>query len=137
MASKNFKNPFFNFTAYEAVIRSLSAESGETAAKKEKFFQKWLEDCHEYVKCVDMTETQIRLAYARIDDTWELQDRIQRIDAGRRAAHEAAIAAASALNRMAAAYGCDPLFTGRLEDRLQVADFCLDVSVDLFEKRRI
>ncbi len=48
---------------------------------------------------------------------------------------EAAIVNVRLVNRLAQLYGVAPLFTGDDKERLQVADFCLDVVVQIFQNR--
>ena len=60
---------------------------------------------------------------------------VTRYDTQRRRAHEAAIASANMLNRISNMYGCQTIYKGS-SDRLEVADFCLEVTVALFQNRR-
>ena len=58
-----------------------------------------------------------------------------RYDRNRHNQHEDAIANVRMVNRLAALYDVQPLFTGDDQERLQVADFCLDVVVQVFQNR--
>lgn len=91
--------------------------------------------CTQYVSDVDVGEAQIKRFYATLEGD-ELRDRVMAVDKRRRAHHEEAIINCKMINRLASSYGIDNIFTGNAEDRLQVADFCLDVTVSIFESRR-
>jgi hypothetical protein len=92
-----------------------------------------LTECRNYVNVVDTTEQQIMLAQVRFEGE-EYRNAITRYDIQRRRAHESAIASANMLNRIAGLYGCQTIYKGG-EDRLEVADFCLEVTVKLFQNR--
>lgn len=94
-----------------------------------------VKSCTQYVQDVDIGEAQIRRFYATLEGE-ELRERVTAIDKRRRAHHEEAIINCRMINRLAACYGIGSVFTGDTEDRLQVADFCLDVTVEVFEKRQ-
>ena len=130
---------YFNYNSYEALIETVGKESKadtKMGEMKAKFVNDCFEGLNEYVKAVDMGETQIKLAYARLDGE-ELRDTVERIDRTRRFAHEAAISKTSGLNRMCAMSGIDPIFNGNTEDRYQVADFAMEVVQTLFANRTI
>lgn len=91
--------------------------------------------CANYVSDVDIGETQIRRFYATLEGD-ELREKVMAVDHRRRSHHEEAIINCKMINRLAAANGIEDVFTGNVEDRLQVADFCLDVVVDIFQKRQ-
>lgn len=94
-----------------------------------------VKSCTQYVQDVDVGEAQIKRFYATLDGE-ELRERVMAVDKRRRAHHEDAIVNCRMINRLAACYGITSVFTGDTEDRLQVADFCLDVTVEIFEKRQ-
>ena len=58
-----------------------------------------------------------------------------RYDRTRHDAHETAIANVRLVNRLAELYGVGPLFTGNDQNRIEVADFALDVVVQIFQNR--
>ncbi len=49
--------------------------------------------------------------------------------------HEEAIINVRLVNRLAQIDGVSPLFNGDDQERLQVADFCLDVMIQIFQNR--
>ena len=89
-----------------------------------------------YVKTVDDGETFIRFAYATMEGN-ALRVAVENADRTRRNAHESAIAMVSILNRMAAKRGVPMVFNGDINDRLQVADFCLEIIVKVFQARKL
>ena len=88
----------------------------------------------EYVMKVDMGEQQIRLASVKFEGD-EYREMLTRYDRTRHDAHETAIANVRLVNRLAELYGVGPLFTGNDQNRLEVADFALDVVVQIFQNR--
>ena len=59
----------------------------------------------------------------------------QVIDRARHTAHEAMIANVRILNRLAASYGIDKIFTGDEENRYQIGDFAGELISDIFRNR--
>lgn len=128
---------YFNYESYEALIAVVGKETNEEMGKmKSKFVADCVGSLSEYVKSVDVGETQIKLAYARLDGE-ALRDTVESVDRARRMAHEAAISRTTGLNRMCAMSGLEPIFKGSVDDRYQVADFAMEVVQMLFANRAI
>lgn len=121
---------FFDSSAFQTLSNKATSEPDDL-----EIITDAVSDFTSYVKDVDVGEQQIRLAYATLDGE-ELRERVANIDARRRSRHETAISSARVLNKMAEIYNVSAIFTGDFGDRLQVADFCLDITVELFENRR-
>lgn len=121
---------FFDASAFQMLSDKATAEPDDL-----EIITDAVADFTSYVKDVDVGEQQIRLAYATLNGE-ELRERVSNIDARRRSRHETAISSCRVLNKMAEIYGVSAVFTGDFGDRLQVADFCLDITVELFENRR-
>ena len=129
----------FDFEAYEQLIAKMAAaaKAGDSDAELDlDAFEKAMASFHEYVSAVGMSEAQIRMAQARLDGA-ALRDAVAESDAMRHVHHEAAIANAAMLNRMAAAYGVGPIFLGDTAKRLEVAAFCMEVTDELFRRRKL
>jgi len=88
----------------------------------------------EYVNAVYGMEIQLQTLRFRLEGA-ELREAITTLDRRRRNAHEAAIAACSALNRVAGILGTTPIYDGDVSDRNQVADFCIAVVEEIFKDR--
>lgn len=131
---KNFiaKN-YFDHAEYIKMFDVISKDNGEFAKEDLDAVNDALTECRNYVNTVDTTEQQIMLAQVRFEGD-EYRNAIMRYDTQRRRAHESAIASAHMLNRIARLYGCQTIYKGG-EDRLEVADFCLEVTVKLFQNR--
>lgn len=132
------ENKYFNFEGYQDLIKVLGekAKGGDGIAEQAlTYVKKGIEAVCDYVQTVDIEETQIRIAYAKLEGE-ELRDAVERADRLRRYAHEAAIAYTSSLNTMCLNNGVELLYTGDIEARYQVADFCGEVSKTLFDGRR-
>lgn len=88
----------------------------------------------EYVYTVHMMETSIPII--RINyESQELRDRVEKLDNNRRAHHERAIIGVKRLNRFAEMEGVEKIFTGDVNDRYAIADFCRDTTVEMFDDR--
>lgn len=131
---KNYQNvSYLNYEAYLELIKRI-------AAVHEYYHMEALDmsvsAIRNYVEEVDNGEQAIAMAYFKLEG--ELyRETVSRYDAKRRIAHEAAISSCSMLNRLAKFYSLPNIFTGDTEDRLQVADFCLDVVVTVFKNRKM
>lgn len=121
---------FFDHAAFQTLSNKAASEPDDI-----EIIQDAVDSFTSYVKDVDIGEQQIKFAYATLDGD-ELRQRVTAVDARRRRSHEAAISNAKLLNRLAEIYQVSAVFTGNFSDRLQVADFCLDITVELFENRR-
>ena len=129
---KNLKGSFFNHDAYEYLF-------SQVFAGKDKDDQDALDSAFksfvDYVNGVDHAELASKVAYANLEGD-ELQFRIKDLDEFRHHRHETAVANARLVNRLAAIYSTTKVFTGDENDRLQVADFCLEVATYLFNNRK-
>ena len=136
MEKVNANKSLFDYNQYCKMIQNMAAaaKGGDADAEMDvNDVKKLMDSFFSYVNTVDMTETRIHIAYARMEGA-ELRDAIQLYDTSRLNAHEAAISGARAVNRYARFYGAGKIFTGDDSDRYQVADFCLEVTVKLFQK---
>lgn len=86
----------------------------------------------EYVYAVHMMETALPIIRINYEGQ-ELRDRIEKLDHNRRAHHERAIIGVKRLNRFAEMEGVEKIFAGDVEDRYAIADFCRDVTVEMFD----
>lgn len=87
-----------------------------------------------YVNAVYAMEVQIQTLRFRLEGA-EYRDAVMELDKRRRSAHEAAIASCSVLNRVASIIGSEAMYTGNLDDRYEVADFCIAIVEELFHGR--
>ena len=132
---KNFDTvSYFDHAEYLKMFDIISNDNGEFAKEDLEAVDDALTQCRNYVNVVDTTEQQIMLAGVRFEGE-QFREMVTRYDTQRRHAHEAAIASANMLNRISNMYGCQTIYKGS-EDRLEVADFCLEVTVALFQNRR-
>ena len=89
----------------------------------------------DYVYAVYNMETRIKIAATRYEGG-DYRDFVMNLDRGRRIAHEHAIGQISMLNRICDALKVDRLFDGNISDRYAVADFCIAIVNELFDKRQ-
>ena len=128
----------FNYENYLALTAALgrSAKSGETEAEEDAaFLEEHFRNFFSYVDGVCRSEVGIHMASVGLEGQ-ALQQRVTELDRMRSKHHDAAIASASAVNRIAAFYGVGPIYTGDPAVRRQVAAFCMEVVSILFENRR-
>lgn len=88
----------------------------------------------EYVYAVHMMETALPIIRINYEGQ-ELRDRIEKLDHNRRAHHERAIVGVKRLNRFAEMEGVEKIFSGDINDRYAIADFCMDATVEMFDDR--
>ena len=125
---------FFNHDAYIELAEKIKASGSPDAAEDLEALNDAMTSFREYVMKVDVGEQQIRLASVRFEGD-EYREMLTRYDRTRHDAHETAIANVRLVNRLAELYGVGPLFTGNDQNRLEVADFALDVVVQIFQNR--
>ena len=92
--------------------------------------------CHAYVETVVRGETRL-LLYGQGVEGEHYRELVSQYDQSRHSCHEAAIISAKVLNRLAALYDLDPVYTGDPGQRHQVADFCLQLDQYFFRNRRM
>ena len=93
-----------------------------------------MNNLNNYVSAVYAMEVQIQTLRFSLEGD-EYREAVTNLDRRRRSAHEAAIAACSILNRLAGLEGVEPLYSGNLEDRNEVAEFCIAIVDELFHGR--
>lgn len=129
---------YFCYNNYLALMTELSArvKSGVPGARENmEYVSDHFLNFFQYVKEVCVSELGIHLASGSLEGAAK-QDRITELDRMRSRHHDAAIASALAINRIAAAYDIGPIYTGNPAVRRQVAAFCMETVSVLFENRR-
>ena len=124
-----------NYLALVAVITQRSRAGDPDAEEDAVFLEEHFRNIFAYVDGVCRSEVGIHMASIGLEGQ-ALQQRVTELDRMRSKHHDAAIASASAVNRIAAFYGVGPIYTGDLAVRRQVAAFCMEVVSILFENRR-
>ena len=127
-----------NYENYRALFERAAAEARNGSAEAEEdlgFLHDAAEHFLDYVHEVGISEIGILLASATLSGT-EQRERVTELDHGRTTAHNAAIASAGMINRMAQAYGVGPVYEGDLTQRRQVAQLCIEFTNRVFADRR-
>ena len=127
---------FFDFKAYVKLANRIKSSDSPDAKDDLVTLDDAMTSFREYVNNVDAGEQQIRLAAVRFEGE-EYREMITQYDRRRHDQHEEAIVNCRLVNRLAQLYDITPLFLGNDKDRLQVADYCLSVVVELFNNRRL
>ena len=92
--------------------------------------------CAEYVAGVVDMEIKTTLAAKRYEGN-DYQEAVMIYDADRSRKHNAAIANIKMMNRIAEAAGMSPIYTGDPDNRIQIAEFCIELTTDMFMNRRL
>ena len=132
------RTSYFAYENYLALITAVArmAKGGDSEAQEDvEFLQDHFRNFFAYVDGVCNSEVGIHLAGGSLEGAAK-QNRITELDRMRSKHHDAAIASASAVNRIAEYYGVGPIYNGELAVRRQVAAFCMEVVSVLFENRR-
>ena len=126
---------YFNSKAFEDLFSVISnkGDQDDLAA-----LQSAMESFIDYVKEVGYCELNTKIAYATMgySETRERQEYVQSLDTTRHSHHEAAIANCRLMNRLCAMYSIDKMFTGNEQDRLEIAEFCMEATAYFFLNRK-
>lgn len=95
-----------------------------------------IESCGQYIEAVNAMEATLTVQRFRLDPD-EFRDKLSEADKRRRNIHNGLIANVTILNRICKMVGVDPIFAGDVESRLEVADFAMQVTTEMFETRRL
>ena len=125
---------YFDHEAYITLAEKMKGSDSPEAKDDLEALSDAMTSFREYVNRVDAGEQQIRLAAVRFEGA-EYREMITQYDRRRHDQHEEAIINVRLVNRLAQIYGVPPLFNGDDQERLQVADFCLDVMIQIFQNR--
>ena len=128
---------FFNQDMYEklvAVIKQQAASGNEDAMEDLGFLKKSVLAFANYVYVVNEEQIETRLAEG-IKKGNELREIRAHFDSLRHNAHEAAIVNAGMINRIASVYEIDRIFTGDLNNRREVGQFCGEITNYIFLNR--
>lgn len=88
----------------------------------------------DYVQSVNQMENTINIMRFKLDAA-EYRERLQALDRNRRIIHNGCIAGCKLLNRLSASVGLDKFFEGNIEERLEVAEFAMEVTKEIFDNR--
>lgn len=134
----------FNYEAYKRLLDKVTSDRKyavdpddvELAEMTLTVLSAALKSFTEYVTSVVNTDNDIRMARARYTGQ-ELARAIEEADRQRHNCHEAAIANVGMVNRLAEKLKLPPVFTGDNKNRLDVAEFCMEITQTLFQNRSL
>ena len=129
-------NYFLNYENYLTLIDHINKVKTEESVEDADSIRSAVESFVGYVREVCVSETRTKLAYGQYEGS-ELRDLVESYDKTRTRAHEAAIANVGMINKIAEFYGVDPVFTGNVHERLEVAAFCMEMTEKIFLDRKI
>ena len=87
-----------------------------------------------YVNTVYSMEIHLQTLRFRLEGD-AYRDAVMELDRRRHSAHEAAIASCAVINRVADRIRARHLYTGNLENRYEVAEFCMAIVDEMFRGR--
>ena len=125
---------YFNESAFSMLEKKIRNNNGPDRQGDLDTIKDIMVSLFAYVETVVQGETEIRLRDDNTDGQ-EYRNLISEYDSRRHSRHEAAISSTKLLNRLAAAYGTEAIFTGDESQRHQIADFCLEFCSWLFNNR--
>lgn len=129
------EDKYFNETAFTELIRRITTGIDPESVEDQEALESILPSFHAYVDAVVRGETALLLSGRPEGQAY--RDLVTRYDEARHAAHETAITNVRVLNRLADLYELSPVFTGDINQRHQVAGFCLELDRYLFVNRRM
>ena len=95
-----------------------------------------LKDCNDYVLAVANMERSTMMNKFLLEGQ-DYRDSITALDKYRRACHNSAIVGVKIINKLCNLYDVEAVFDGNIEDRIEVANFCINLINELFEERAI
>ena len=129
---KTYLNAYVMKTLVQRVTTGVEAQSSDDA----EILEDAISSFHAYVDAVFQGETQL-LLHEYGTDGLQYREMVSQYDQNRHGCHETAIINVKLLNRLAATYGLEPVFTGDDTQRHQIADFCLETVQYFFRNRRM
>ncbi len=127
---------YLNEDALKALARQVTTGVGAQNSDDAEILEDAISSFRTYVDAVVQGETQLLMHEYGADGT-QYREMVSQYDQNRHGCHEAAIINVKLLNRLAAMYGLEPVFTGDDTQRHQVADFCLEAVQYFFRNRRM
>jgi len=117
-------------------IENAMKEQKEAASDAHEMVFDALLACLRYVADVCEYEFQTSTLHI-ISDTLARQALLQESENTRHRAHEAAIINVRVLNRLCDCYKVDHVFLGNENERVEIAEFCLELTNAIFSSRKL
>ena len=127
---------YLNADAMKALVLRVTTGVEAQSSDDAEILQDAISSFRAYVDAVFQGEIQL-LLHGHGTDGLQYREMVSQYDQNRHGCHETAIINVKLLNRMAAMYGLEPVFTGDDAQRHQVADFCLETVQYFFRNRRM
>lgn len=126
---------YLNENALKELIRRIMTGIDPICQQDQETIESILPSFHNYVNAVVKGEIGILLNPQATGQPY--RDMVTQYDQTRHSAHETAIINVRVLNRLANLYALPPVYTGSADERHQIATFCLELDVYMFENRRM
>lgn len=125
-------NNLFDYSVYNAVIEVAENENDIEAVD---MIRDSLKSAVEYIHIVDDIEISL-ISWKLGLDAADYRFKVQEADRCRRVAHDAAIAQCRIANRISNTLVGRKICTANLDDRLEVAEYCMEVAKIIFHYRK-
>lgn len=121
---------------FNTLVQRIKDESGAYWKEDLETVEDSIKQCGRYIKTVNDMESAITSARFRMEPE-DYREYIMNLDRSRKIEHDALIVSVRVLNRLCSIYRVDPIFTGDLENRIEVAEFAKAVVDEMFETRQM
>ncbi len=119
------------------LVEKIASSNGEYADDDLATVREGVEKMAEYVRRGVAEGIGVPVA-KQTEEREKYLEYVEKYDDRRHTAHEGAILSVTLINRIAEAYGLDPVFSKeQTKDRLAVADTCLAVTDQFFRARKL
>ncbi len=95
-----------------------------------------IDSCGKYIDAVNSMEAAITCARFRLEPE-AYREYIVRLDVNRRRLHEGVIVSIKILNRLCKMAEIEPIYTGDLESRIEIAEFAMQTVNEMFNTRKL
>ena len=132
-------NKYLNLEAFRKLLSAINERveiSNQESLSNLQAVADCIITCSNYIQSVIQFEIITGTASV-LYDAGQATEIYQREDMARHNAHEAAIIHVRLLNRICDAYGVERVYVGDVSNRIQVADFCGELTNTVFQNRKI
>lgn len=116
------------------LVLKIEKQNSEDVELEKEMIHDLAKDCANYINCVSNMENAINLARFRLE-TKDYQNFIMNLDNSRSRTHNVVISGVRVLNKLTIIHNLEPIFTGNLESRIEIAQFAKEYVDELFNER--
>jgi hypothetical protein len=94
-----------------------------------------LKNCWKYIQRVNELEAYLLTKSADTPESY--QQIVTELDKSRSVSHDSLISSVKIVNRLCIEADLQPIFSGNIENRIEVAEFAMEVALEIFRERRL